>query len=79
MYSLPIRADARVLGGTLKAGQSVRYALEEGRHAYLALAKGAVTVNEETVGPRDGAAIVDEPVIEITAIEDAEVVMVDSL
>jgi len=77
--ALPIRADARVLGGTLKAGQSTSYTLEAGRHAYLALAKGAVTVNEETLGPRDGAAIVDEPVIEITAIEDAEIVMVDSL
>jgi redox-sensitive bicupin YhaK (pirin superfamily) len=77
--ALPIRADARVLGGTLKAGQSASYALEPGRHAYLALAKGAVTVNEETLGPRDGAGIVDEPVIEIKAIEDAEIVLVDSL
>ncbi|WP_286800630.1 pirin family protein [Oceanicaulis sp. UBA2681] len=77
--ALPIRADARVLGGTLKSGQSASYALEPGRHAYLALAKGAAIVNGETLGPRDGAAIVDEPSLEIKAIEDAEIVLVDSL
>ena len=77
--ALPIRADARVLGGTLKSGQSASYALEPGRHAYLALAKGAAIVNGETLGPRDGAAIVDEPSIEIKAMEDAEIVLVDSL
>ena len=77
--ALPIRADARVLGGTLKACQSATYALEPGRHAYLALAKGAAIVNGETLGPRDGAAIVDELSIEIKAMEDAEIVLVDSL
>ncbi|MBL4537660.1 MAG: pirin family protein [Oceanicaulis sp.] len=77
--ALPIRADARVLGGTLKSGQSASYALEPGRHAYLALAKGAAIVNGETLGPRDGAAIVDELSIEIKAMEDAEIVLVDSL
>lgn len=76
--ALPIRADARVLGATVKAGESVSYSLAEGRHAYLGLAKGAVTVNGETVGPRDGAAIKDVDVITIEAIEDAEIVLVDS-
>jgi hypothetical protein len=32
-----------------------------------------------TVGTRDGAAITDEPVLRITAREDAELVMVDTL
>ncbi|MEO1040119.1 MAG: pirin family protein [Pseudomonadota bacterium] len=76
--ALPIRADARVLGATLKAGETVRYALEEGRHAYLTPAEGVVSVNGETVNARDGAAIRDLDQIEITASEDAEIVMVDS-
>ncbi len=76
--ALPIRADARVLGGTLQAGQSTTYALEPGRHAYLALAKGQVTVNGTQVSGRDGAAIRDVDTITITALEDAEVVMVDT-
>ena len=76
--ALPIRADARVLGGTLEAGQSTTYTLEPGRHAYLGLAKGQVTVNGTQVGARDGAAIKDVDTITITAVEASEVVMVDS-
>ncbi|MCP2669315.1 pirin family protein [Maricaulaceae bacterium EIL42A08] len=76
--ALPIRADARVLGGTLEAGQSTTYALEAGRHAYLALAKGKVEVNGSEVSGRDGAAIRDVDTITITAVEPSEVVMVDS-
>lgn len=76
--ALPIRADARVLGGTLEAGQSTTYTLEPGRHAYLGLAKGQVTVNGTEVGARDGAAIKDVDTITITAVEASEVVMVDS-
>ncbi|MCP2680329.1 pirin family protein [Maricaulaceae bacterium NA33B04] len=76
--ALPIRADARVLGGTLEAGQSTTYTLEAGRHAYLALAKGRVEVNGTEVSGRDGAAIRDVNTITITAVEPSEVVMVDS-
>lgn len=76
--ALPIRADARVLGATLKAGEAVSYALEPGRHAYITPAKGAVTINGETLNARDGAAVRDLDQIEITASQDAEIVMVDS-
>ncbi len=43
--ALPIRADARVVGATLKAGQTADYPLGETRHGYLVPAKGAVEVN----------------------------------
>jgi quercetin 2,3-dioxygenase len=76
--ALPIRQDARVLAATLTPGQSVAYPLGVGRHAYLALAKGKATVNGAALGPRDGAAIRDEPEIRIEAVEDAEIVMVDA-
>ena len=42
-------------------------------------AVGRVDVNGVTLNARDGAGIVDEPTITITASEDAELVMVDSL
>ncbi len=76
--ALPIRANARVLGGTLETGQSTTYTLETGRHAYLALAKGKVEVNGTEVSGRDGAAIRDVETVTITALEPSEVVMVDS-
>ena len=77
--ALPIRADARVLGATLKAGESTAYALGEGRHAYLASTSGELEVNGVRLGAGDGAAISDEPSIEVKALADAEVVLVDTL
>lgn len=75
--ALRIRADARVLGATLKAGESLEYTLAEGRHAYLVPAVGEVEVNGVALAARDGAAISGEPVLRITARSEAEVVMVD--
>jgi len=67
------------LAATLKAGESLTYDLKSGRRAYLVPAVGQVDVNSPTLNARDGAGIIDEPVITITAKEDAELVMVDSL
>ena len=75
---LKIHADAKVLGATVTAGASVDYALAPGRHAYLALAKGVVELNGVRLQDRDGAAIKDEPRLTVTALEDAEVVLVDA-
>ena len=76
--ALPINADAKVLGATLKAGESLSYDLGPGRRAYLVPAVGEVEVNGETLNARDAAAIVDEATVKITAKADAELVMVDS-
>ena len=77
--ALTINADAKVLGATLKAGESLTYSLAEGRRAYLVPAVGAVEVNGTALNARDGAAIMEEAEITITAKADAELVMVDSL
>jgi redox-sensitive bicupin YhaK (pirin superfamily) len=75
--ALPIRADARVLGATLKAGETAEYALDAQRHAYLVPAIGTVEVNGVRIDARDGAAIQNETQVHITALEDAEIVLVD--
>ena len=77
--ALPIRADARVLGATLKAGETVTYDLDPARHAYLVASSGSVDVNGVRLGPRDGAAATAERELIIEALEDAELVLVDSL
>lgn len=76
--ALQIRADARVAGATLKAGGTLAYPLDAGRRAYLVPALGAVDVNGERVNARDGAAIRDLDSIKITALEDSELVLVDT-
>ncbi|WP_374651729.1 pirin family protein [Dongia sp.] len=77
--ALPIRTDARVLGATLKAGQSTEYLLGNGRHAYLVPAKGSIEINGVRANARDGIAIKDEAHLRISALEDTELVMVDSV
>ena len=76
--ALPIRTDGRVLGATLKAGETVDYPLGADRHGYLVPASGSVDVNGVRLNARDGAAIADEAVVTITALEDAELVLVDA-
>ena len=43
--ALLIRADARLLGATLAAGQSLVHTLDPAHRAYLVVSKGTVTVN----------------------------------
>ncbi len=76
--ALPIRTNARVLGASLKAGESVTYALGNGRSAYLVPATGAVEIDGTRVNARDGAALRDVKSITITALQDSEIVLVDA-
>ena len=76
--ALPIQSDARVLGATLKAGQALRYALGADRLGYLVLAAGTIEVNGVRLDARDGGAIRDEAFIDVVAMEDAELVLVDT-
>ena len=75
--ALPIRARARVLNAKLKVGESIEYVLRDRRLAYLVPSTGIVDVNGLRIRARDGAAIKDVDIVSITAIEDADVVMVD--
>lgn len=76
--ALPIRTDGRVAGAALKAGETTEYPLGAGRYAYLVSATGAIEVNGVTAKPRDGVAIRDVDTIRVTALEDAELVLVDA-
>jgi quercetin 2,3-dioxygenase len=76
--ALPIRTDARVVGATLKQGESADYKLGKSRHAYLVPATGAVEVNGVKVNARDGAAISDVETLTVTALEESEIVLVDA-
>lgn len=76
--ALPIRADARVVATALKAGESAEYALGTSRNGYLVPAAGSVEINGIRVNARDGAAIRNEATVKITALEDSELVLVDT-
>ena len=74
---LTINADARVLGATVKAGESIAIDADPGRHLYL-VPGGRVRVNGVEAGPRDGIAITGEDRLTIEAQDDSELVLVDA-
>ncbi|WP_156842229.1 pirin family protein [Novosphingobium aquimarinum] len=76
--ALPIRADARVLGATMRAGETITYQTQSGRHAYLVPATGRIRIGDVEAEARDGVAITGLDTITITALEDAELVLVDA-
>ncbi|PZQ58426.1 MAG: hypothetical protein DI544_14155 [Sphingomonas taxi] len=76
--ALPIRAEARVLAATLAAGETLTHEVGAGRHAYLVPATGAVEIDGIRFDARDGAAIRGGRTITITALDEAELVLVDA-
>jgi len=81
--ALPIRTDARVLGATLKAGETLTHDVGAGRHAYLVPAIGSLTIDAGSgeggvkANARDGVAL-SAGHFSITANEDSEIVLVDA-
>jgi len=76
--ALPIRASARVLGASLKAGETATYTLDPTRHAYLVASGGRLEVNGVVLENRDGAAVTGETELKVTALDDGDAVLVDA-
>jgi redox-sensitive bicupin YhaK (pirin superfamily) len=66
------------LGASLKAGEETEYSLGDTRLGYLVPARGSVEVNGVKLNARDGAAIAHEAVLRVRALDDSEIVLVDS-
>ncbi len=67
--SVTIHQDASIYGSILEKGQSVRHQLASGRHAWVQMARGSVTVNGKTLRQGDGVAISDESALELTGAD----------
>lgn len=77
--ALPIRTDARLVAATLMAGQSADYHIAAGRKVYLVSARGQIEVNGVVANAGDGIAVSNELVVRVTARQESEVVMVDTV
>jgi quercetin 2,3-dioxygenase len=55
----------------------MRHDLKPGRHAWLQVARGAVSLSGRPLGAGDGVALTDEPALEISATAPAEVLLFD--
>src|SRR5690606_23167235 len=75
--SLAMHCDGDIYGVELAAGESVRYALGLGRAAYVQLVAGAIEINGSALGAGDGAAVADEPLLDLHAPAGAEALLFD--
>jgi redox-sensitive bicupin YhaK (pirin superfamily) len=74
---LLIHQDARIFLASLDEGKQVSHEMKPGRHAWLQVLRGAVSLNGHDLMTSDGAAISDEQSLEILATTDAEIMLFD--
>ncbi|MEA2710586.1 MAG: quercetin 2,3-dioxygenase [Phycisphaerales bacterium] len=76
--ALTIDQDATIYVSSLRAGESVTHAVQNGhRHAYLFVTQGEVIVNGRALSVGDQARIADEVTLDIAATTDAELMLLD--
>jgi len=75
--SVKIRQDNELYATVLGKGDSVKHELKADRHAYVQVARGSVKLNGKELGEGDGAAISSEESVELTGVNDTEVLLFD--
>src|SRR3546814_18730004 len=76
--ALKINAAARVMGATLRAGETAELDLDQSRNAYLVAVGGANEVNDARAEPRAGIAIPGAVSVHLKDLEHCEVVLAAS-
>jgi hypothetical protein len=72
-----IHQDADVYAGILDGGPVLEHALRAGRHAYVHVARGAVTVNGERLSGGDALKISGDPAVTLADAASAEILLFD--
>jgi len=75
--SVRIRQNNELYATVLSSGDTVKHELSKDRHAYVQVARGSVKLNGTKLEVGDGAAISAEKAIELTGVENAEVLLFD--
>lgn len=75
--SIAIHQDADLWLARLGAGNRVAHKLAAGRHAWLHVAEGEVSLNGKTLNGGDAAAISDEGALELSATKPSQVLLFD--
>ncbi len=75
--AVTIHQDASIYAALLEPKQSVTHTLQPGRHAWLQVIRGNVTLNGEALTAGDGAAVSEETKLELAAQDHSEVLLFD--
>jgi hypothetical protein len=74
---ITVHQDVSLYATELAPGQTIRHALARGRHAWVQVARGAVTVNGQPLAAGDAAALSDESHVELAASAPSELLLFD--
>jgi hypothetical protein len=75
--SVKIRQANELYATVLGKGEAVKHELKPERHAYVQVARGSVKLNGKKLEEGDGAAISAEKFVELSGVDDAEVLLFD--
>ena len=75
--SLLIHQDARIYLSQVDAEKEILHELLAGRHAWLQVLRGSVSLNGVNLETSDGAAVSEERSLKIRATSDAEIMLFD--
>ena len=75
--SLQVFQDVFLYAGSLALGNGIGHRLSPGRHAWVQVVRGAVSLNGTALLEGDGAAVSEEEALAIRAVEDSEILLFD--
>ena len=75
--ALTVHQDADIYAGVLDEGAAVSHTVAPGRHAWVQVARGSVTLNGRPLDEGDGAAVSEETRLDLEARTAAEVIVFD--
>jgi redox-sensitive bicupin YhaK (pirin superfamily) len=72
-----VHQDVDLYAALLEPGQAVAHQLGRGRHAWVQVARGGISLNGQPLGQGDGAAVSEEATLSIAATGEAEILLFD--
>ena len=75
--SIRINQDARLYATILHDGEQVEHNLGNGRHAWVHVARGEISLNDHILSTGDGAAIIEEESLKLTSLKNSEILLFD--
>lgn len=75
--SVTLHQDVDLYAGVFDAGDQVTHTLATGRHAWVQVVQGRLTLNGRALSAGDGAAVTDEDALALAATEPAHLLLFD--
>ncbi len=75
--AIRINQDADVFAAKLKAGDEVVHTLKPGRHAWVQVAEGELTLNGQRLNAGDGVAVSDETTLRFAGVTPVQALVFD--